>query len=185
MKSYNFAHNKTKRAKQKDTMIPFHKITEADIDTIVRHYPENERENAHEAIANHLSVNASTSWAIVEGQLVLRQEAPAMYIYTCPCGDGMKRLALMQMMEDANVMGYDWIIVGIPYACQKAIASALPGHFHFVHESKYSFLELLTLTKSISDEPAVVAVPTMGYSESLFCNNEGMVPTIGEFGQCS
>lgn len=167
-------------------MIPFRKITLADAPTIAAYFDGEERERAIKAIKSFAkSGESDLSMAIVDGMLVLRQEASQLYVYSMPVGKGNLRLVLMQMMESASVMGYDWLIVGIRQEEQDVLRAALPQHFKFSGEEKFSYLDMLNFGRRIVDGSLYVAVPVQSYADSVFHNNEPMIPTIGEFGQTS
>ena len=167
-------------------MIPFHKITLADAPTIAAYFEGEERERAITVIKSFAkSGESDLAMAIVDGMLVLRQEASQLYVYSMPVGRGNLRLVLMQMMESASQMGYDWLIVGIRREEQDRLRMALPQHFKFASEEKFSYLDMMNFGRRIVEENLYVAVPIQDYAESLFHNNETMVPTVGEYGQTS
>ena len=168
------------------TMIPFRKITLADAPTIASFFEGDERERAIKAIKRFAkSGESDLCMAIVDGMLVFRQEASQLYVYSMPVGHGNLRLVLMQMMQAADLMGYDWLIVGIRQEEQELLRAALPQHFKFSGEEKFSYLDMLNFGRSIVDTNTYVAVPVQDYSGSIFHNNEPMVPTVGEYGQTS
>ena len=167
-------------------MIPFRQITLADAPTIAAYFEGDERERAIKVIKSFAKSGSSDlTMAIVDGMLVLRQEASSLYVFSMPVGEGNLRLVLMQMMECAAVMNYDWLIVGIRQEEMETLRTALPQHFKFSNEEKFSYLDMMNFGRRIVDESLFVAVPVMNYSESIFRNNEEMVPTVGEFGQTS
>ena len=113
-------------------MIPFRKITLADAPTIASYFEGEERERAIKVIKSFAKSGTNDmTMAIVDGMLVLRQEASQLYVYSMPVGKGNLRLVLMQMMESAAVMGYDWLIVGIRHEEMETLRTALPQHFKF------------------------------------------------------
>ena len=167
-------------------MIPFRKITLADAPTIAAYFEGEERERAIKVIKSFAkSGESDLTMAIVDGMLVLRQEASQLYVYSMPVGDGNLRLVLMQMMESAAMMNYDWLIVGIRQEEMETLRAALPQHFKFSNEEKFSYLDMLNFGRSIVDTNTYVAVPVLDYNGSIFHNNEPMVPTVGEYGQTS
>ncbi len=164
-------------------MIPFRKITPADTPVISSFMSEEARPRAAKAIDRLCKdPDSDLCMAVVDGMLVFRQESAQLYVYSKPVGRGNMRLALMQMMEDASRVGYDWLIVSIRQEEKDDLRAALPHHFKFSGEEKYSYLDLLRFCKRMTDEPSIVAVPTKAYGESVFCNNETMVPVAGTFG---
>ena len=163
-------------------MIPFKKIDEDDATIIAGFFQSEERDRVIKAVRRACKHGADIFMAVVDGMLVLRQETTKLYVYSLPIGNGNMRIVLMQLMEDAALVGNDWLIVGIRPEQEDDVLSALPHHFKFIGEEKYSYLDLLRLMVNITDEHCVVAMPTQNYGESVFCNNETMVPVSGQFG---
>ena len=163
-------------------MIPFKKIDEDDATIIAGFFQSAERDRVIKAVRRACKHEADIFMAVVDGMLVLRQETTKLYVYSLPIGNGNMRIVLMQLMEDAALVGNDWLIVGIRPEQEENVLSALPHHFKFIGEEKYSYLDLLRLMVSITDEHCMVAMPTQNYGESVFCNNETMVPVSGQFG---
>ena len=158
-------------------MIPFRQITLADIPTIADYFEGEERQRAIKTIKSFAKdENIDLSMAIVNGKLVMRQEASTLYVYSMPLGPGDLRMVLMEMMESAAVMGYDWLIVGIRQSEKEALRAALPHHFKFSNEEKFSYLDMMRIGRRIVDDTLYVAVPTKDYDDSVFYNNERMVP---------
>lgn len=167
-------------------MIPFKQITPADFELITSYFEGEEKQRCIKALRNvGKNEKYDLTMAIIDGMLVLRQEASSLYVYSMPVGPGNLRLVLMQMMESASQMNYDWLIVGIRHEEQETLRAALPHHFKFSGEEKFSYLDMMRFGRRIIDDTLYVAVPVKEYHESVFCNNEAMVPTIGEFGQVS
>ena len=163
-------------------MIPFKKIDEDDATIIAGFFQSEERDRVIKAVRRACKHEADIFMAVVDGMLVLRQETTKLYVYSLPIGNGNMRIVLMQLMEDAALVGNDWLIVGIRPEQEENVLSALPHHFKFIGEEKYSYLDLLRLMVSITDEHCMVAMPTQNYGESVVCNNETMVPVSGQFG---
>ena len=163
-------------------MIPFKKIDEDDATIIAGFFQSEESDRVIKAVRRACKHEADIFMAVVDGMLVLRQETTKLYVYSLPIGNGNMRIVLMQLMEDAALVGNDWLIVGIRPEQEENVLSALPHHFKFIGEEKYSYLDLLRLMVSITDEHCMVAMPTQNYGESVFCNNETMVPVSGQFG---
>ena len=163
-------------------MIPFKKIDEDDATIIAGFFQSEERDRVIKAVRRACKHEADIFMAVVDGMLVLRQETTKLYVYSLPIGNGNMRIVLMQLMEDAALVGNDLLIVGIRPEQEENVLSALPHHFKFIGEEKYSYLDLLRLMVSITDEHCMVAMPTQNYGESVFCNNETMVPVSGQFG---
>lgn len=163
-------------------MIPFKKITKADFDSIVDYFEGEKRERVRRALQHYCAdADHDIFVADVEGMLVLRQEVAKLYVYSMPTlrpGLSIRtmRMVLMQMMEAASVMNYDWLVVGIRMHEKADVKAALPQHFKFAGEEKYSYLSLVRMCKRITEEPSIVAVPVTTLSDSLFANNEDMVP---------
>ena len=163
-------------------MIPVKKIDEDDATIIAGFFQSEERDRVIKAVSRSCKHGADIFMAVVDGMLVLRQETTKLYVYSLPIGNGNMRIVLMQLMEDAALVGNDWLIVGIRPEQEENVLSALPHHFKFIGEEKYSYLDLLRLMVSITDEHCMVAMPTQNYGESVFCNNETMVPVSGQVG---
>ena len=160
-------------------MVPFNKITETDIPRILSYFDVDAQERVKRALNRYCTDGRSElSMAIVEQAIVFRQEIEDMYLYSMPKGKGNIRIICMEMMEGANIMGYDWMVVGVNESQKSIISGALPGHFKFISEEKYSFLDIVRFCKIIDDERTIIAKPTIGYTESLCYNNEKMVPAV-------
>ncbi len=167
-------------------MVVFKKLTFANIPTIAGYFSGEERERAIRTLKKFAKDESTDiSMAIVDGMMVLRQEASMLYVYSMPTGPGNLRLVLMQLMEAAAAMNYDWLIVGIRQEEKELLRQALPHHFKFSGEEKFSYLDMMRIGRRIVDDSLYVAVPTKDYDESIFYSNEHMVPTVGEFGQTS
>lgn len=160
-------------------MIPFIKITEGDLDRLKSFFPEEAHKRVEKAVKRYCSDGRSEiSMAIVENTIVLRQEIEDMYVYSMPRGNGNIRIICLQMMEGANVMGYDWMVAGVSEVQKSIMKKALPNHFKFISEEKYSYLDIVRFCKIIDNEPTIIAKPTLAYKDSIFFNNEQMVPAI-------
>ncbi len=157
-------------------MIPFQKISESDLPRLLSFFPEDAHKRVQKAVDRYCSGGRSEiSMAIVENTIVLRQEIEDMYVYSMPKGNGNIRIICLQMMEGANVMGYDWMVVGVSENQKSIMKRALPNHFKFISEEKYSYLDIVRFCKIIDNEPTIIARPTVQYTESIFYNNEQMV----------
>lgn len=160
-------------------MVPFNKITETDIPRILSFFEVDAQERVKRALHRYCTDGRSElSMAVVEQAIVFRQEIEDMYLYSMPKGKGNIRIICMEMMEGANIMGYDWMVVGVNENQKSIISGALPGHFKFISEEKYSFLDIVRFCKIIDDEPTIIAKPTVQYTDSVFYNNEKMVPAV-------
>ncbi len=160
-------------------MIPFKKITESDLDLLKSHFPESSHSRVEKAVNRYCSGGRSEiSMAVVENTIVLRQEIEDMYVYSMPRGNGNIRIICLQMMEGANVMGYDWMVVGVSENQQSIMSKALPNHFKYISEEKYSYLDIVRFCKIIDNEPTFIAKPTTAYKDSIFFNNEKMIPAV-------
>ncbi len=139
-------------------MVPFNKITEQDTPKILSFFEEDARERVKVALNRYCSDGrCELSMAIVEQAIVFRQEIEDMYLYSMPKGKGNIRLICMEMMEGANFMGFDWIVVGVNENQKSIINGALPNHFKFISEEKYSFLDIVRFCKIIDNEPLITA----------------------------
>ncbi len=164
-------------------MIPFKQITKADTKTIAYFFDGPERRRALLACKHYQEEGSDDiCMAIVDGMLVFRQEITQQYVYSMPVGNGNLRLVLLQMMEDAARMNYDWMLCGVHAGDRARLMRALPQHFEFGSEEKFSFLDILIFFRWVNEEATYVALPTQTYMQSIFYSNEQMVPTIGEFG---
>ena len=94
-------------------MIPFKKIDEDDATIIAGFFQSEERDRVIKAVRRACKHEADIFMAVVDGMLVLRQETTKLYVYSLPIGNGNMRIVLMQLMEDAALVGNDWLIVGI------------------------------------------------------------------------
>ena len=160
-------------------MTPFKKITENDLDLLKSYFPESSHARVEKAVKRYCSGGRSElSMAIVERTIVLRQEIEDMYVYSMPRGNGNIRIICLQMMEGANVMGYNWMVAGVSENQKNIMKNALPNHFKFISEEKYSYLDIVRFCKIIDNEPTIIAKPTVGYTDSIFYNNEKMVPAV-------
>ena len=160
-------------------MIPFKKITTDDLPVILSFFPEESHGRVRCAVEKYCSNGRDElSMAVVEKAVVFRQEIEDMYLYSMPKGSGNIRVICMEMMEGANVMGYDWMVVGVNEAQKSIISGALPGHFKFISEEKYSFMDIVRFCKIIDNEPTIIAQPVVKYTDSIFYNNEKMVPAV-------
>ena len=160
-------------------MIPFQKITEDDLARLQSYFPEEAHPRVEKAVKRYCSNGrGEISMAIVENTIVLRQEIEDMYVYSMPRGNGNIRIICLQMMEGANVMGYDWMVAGVSEKQKSIMKNALPNHFKFISEEKYSYLDIVRFCKIIDNEPTIIAKPTVGYMDSIFYNNEKMVPVV-------
>ncbi len=160
-------------------MVPFNKITETDTPKILSFFDADAQDRVKLALNRYCSGGRSElSMAVVEQAIVFRQEIEDMYLYSMPKGKGNIRIICMEMMEGANIMGYDWMVVGVNEAQKAIINGALPGHFKFISEEKYSFLDIVRFCKIIDNEPSIIAKPTVSYTDSVFYNNEKMVAAV-------
>ena len=158
-------------------MVPFKKISEIDLPVIKSYFDEESHSRVEKAVKRYCSDGRSEiSMAIVDRAIVLRQEIDEMYVYSMPKGKGNIRIICMEMMEGANVMGYDWMVTGVTENQKNIINGALPNHFKFISEEKYSYLDIVRFCKIIDNEPTIIAKPTVQYTDSIFYNNEKMVP---------
>lgn len=168
-------------------MLPFKTITADDIELIGSFFEGEKRERTMRALNRYCEAGHNElAMVVVENMLVLRQETTHLYVYAMPTEkpgtSGNMRLVLMQLMESAELVGNEWLIVGVREHEKAMLRSALPHHFKFSGEEKYSYLDIVRLSKRVTDEPSLAAVPTKSYGDSIFANNETMVPTVGEFG---
>ncbi len=155
-------------------MIPFKKITSGDY-ALVRRYET----DAITHVVRSVFVDGAVSptyqnckIAVVEDQLVFRFEQQGRFYYTMPSGRGNLRYVLMQMLEDAQTANMNCQIVGIPQQMRDDVYSAMPRHFDFVPETAdTTFAGLYDETSS-----RLTAMPLLGFGQSVFFNNEGMVP---------
>jgi hypothetical protein len=81
-----------------------------------------------------------------------------------PLGKGNLRFALMQMMEDADTMRMSCCLSGLSTDDVDAIKTAMPGYYAFEAEEGGETSQTYSAT------------PLTNYTNSIFYNNEGMVP---------
>lgn len=142
-------------------MIPFKNVTVADKPVIEKYMTADRQNNADMLFDNIWSRREETNarYAIVEGMLVFRFETNGRFTYSMPLGRGNLRFALMQMMEDADTMRMSCCLSGLSANDMDAVKTAMPGYYAFEEEEgKYK------------------AIPLTNYANSIFFNNEGMVP---------
>jgi hypothetical protein len=148
-------------------MIPFKNVTLADRPVIERFTLSGECENAALSFDNVWEGRHETNarYAIVEGMLVFRFETDGRFTYSMPLGRGNLRFALMQMMEDADTMRMSCRLSGLTEKDIDAVKTAMPGYYAFEEENGAD-----------CDVKKYRAVPLTNYTNSIFFNNEGMVP---------
>jgi len=140
-------------------MIPFKKITKGEIPTIDNAfvmYGEKPLLASIKAFANE----EDTYYSIVENMIVMRQQKEHTYYYTMPYGKGQLRYVLMQVLENAKIMGCKCFIVKVDTQDKEDIERAMPGHFSF----------------SEAEDGSLIAKADKDFSNSVFNNNESMVP---------
>lgn len=147
-------------------MIPFRNITLSDKPAIEKYLINGKCENPEVVFDNILSRRQQTNarYAIVEGMLVFRYETNGRFTYSMPLGRGNLRFALMQMMEDADTMRMSCCLSGLSEKDVEAVKMAMPGYYAFEAED------------SGADCKKFTATPLTNYTNSIFYNNEGMVP---------
>ncbi len=140
-------------------MVPFKKITQSERKTIDSFLARQSEKSLLHAIKSFAD-NEDTYYAIVEDMLVMRREKERTYYYTMPYGRGQLRYVLMQLMENAKIMGCKCAIVLVDEDDSCAIESAMPGHF----------------SCNKTDDGTIIAEAVKDFSNSVFNNNESMVP---------
>lgn len=140
-------------------MVPFKKITQGERNTIDSFLARQSEKSLLHAIKSFAD-NEDTYYAIVEDMLVMRREKERTYYYTMPYGRGQLRYVLMQLMENAKIMGCKCAIVLVDEDDSCAIESAMPGHF----------------SCNKTDDGTIIAEAVKDFSDSVFNNNESMVP---------
>ena len=140
-------------------MVPFKKITSGERQTIETFLASQSEKPLLHAIKSFAD-NEDTYYAIVENMLVMRREKEQTYHYTMPYGKGQLRYVLMQLMENAKIMGCKCVIVLVDEDDSRAIESAMPGHF--------------SCNKAC--DGTIIAEAVKDFSNSVFNNNESMVP---------
>ena len=140
-------------------MVPFKKITQGERQTIETFLASQEDKQLLPAIKAFYD-NGETYYAIVENMLVMRQQREDCYYFTMPYGRGQLRYVLMQVLENAKIMGCKCVIVLADEDDTHAIESSMPGHFTITSNGNGSF----------------TAHATKDFSDSVFNNNESMVP---------
>ena len=140
-------------------MVPFKKITQSERQTIDSFLARQSEKSLLHAIKSFAD-NEDTYYAIVEDMLVMRHEKERTYYYTMPYGRGQLRYVLMQLMENAKIMGCKCAIVLVDEDDSCAIESAMPGHFSY----------------DKANDDTIIARAVKDFSDSVFNNNESMVP---------
>ena len=164
-------------------MVPFKKLTKADLRLLSSFASVEGSDAALSEVCNQMSGEGDVLLTVTDGMLCLRQYVGGVYYYSWPVGSGNLRLVLVQIMEDAERFGTSWCIVGVPTAEKDAMERALPSHFLYENSESFSHLSVVRLHKTLHGVvPSLVARPKHGYTDSLFYNNERMVPTVGEDG---
>lgn len=126
-------------------MIPFRSVSMSDRKVFEAFTLNGKRRNASGMFANILGWKHITnvSFAIVEGMLVQRYENKGRFAFSVPYGNGNMRIALMQLLEISEAMGYGCSLFGVPEELIPVIENALPGYFSFSSDdadSEYIFL---------------------------------------------
>lgn len=155
-------------------MIPFKKISSGDYPLVCR-YCTPAIEHVVRAVFADGAVSEAYQQckiAVVEEQLIFRFEQQGRFLYTMPSGTGNLRYALMQMLEDAQIANMNCQVIGIPEQSRDDVYSAMPQHFQFVEETAENTVDGLFDASC----RRLTAVPLMNYGQSVFFNNEGMVP---------
>ncbi len=140
-------------------MIPFKKITTGE-ETAINNFVSKVTNNILPESIIQFYKQEDTYYAIVENRIVFRRQAEHTYYYTMPLGKGQLRYVLMQILENASIMGCKCIIVNISEKDKDDIERAMPKHFTFT-----------VLKDGITNAEA-----NHNFSSSLFNNNESMVP---------
>ncbi len=140
-------------------MVPFKKITQSERQTIDSFLARQSEKSLLHAIKSFAD-NEDTYYAIVEDMLVMRREKERTYYYTMPYGRGQLRYVLMQLMENAKIMGCKCAIVLVDKDDSCAIESAMPRHFSY----------------DKANDGTIIARAVKDFSDSVFNNNESMVP---------
>ncbi len=140
-------------------MVPFKKITPSERQAIETFLASQEEKPLLSAIKT-FCYNGETYYAIVENMLVMRQQREDTYYFTMPYGNGQLRYVLMQLLENAKIMGCKCTIVLADKDDTRAIESSMPKHFTITNDANGTF----------------TAHATKDFSDSVFNNNESMVP---------
>lgn len=140
-------------------MIPFKKITTGE-ETAINNFVSKATNNILPESITQFYKQEDTYYAIVENRIVFRRQAEHTYYYTMPFGSGQLRYVLMQILENATIMGCKCIIVNITEENKDDIERAMPQHFNFITD----------------DSGIMNAEAKKSFSNSLFNNNESMVP---------
>ena len=149
-------------------MIPFKRITPGEKISIARFVTDIENTDDTTNLKTWID-DEDAYYAIVQGRLIFRKQQDQTYIFSKPYGKGPLRYALMQMLEDSAARGSKCVITGIPEEQVTDFKAAMPGHFSFADEG----------------DGTHTATAVKNYSNSVFNNNESMVPapsgeTLGE-----
>lgn len=114
-------------------MIEFRDITLADKDLIQSFILNSRRKNCDLAFANICSWRFlyQTQYAVMDGYLLLRFYEGEVLAYMMPVGTGDVKPVLEAMIEDAEMMGGKFRLLGVCVWMQADLEAALPGRFTF------------------------------------------------------
>ena len=164
-------------------MVPFRKLTQSDFPLVASFAADGGSEPDVLEACRSVAGGGDVFLTVVEGMLCMRQYVDGVFVYTWPMGHGNLRLVLVQLMEDAGRLGASWRMVGVPEGGQASLDSALPAHFDYElwTDGKAPLLRQV-LDALTGPRPVYMAMARHVYADSLFYNNERMVPTVGEDG---
>lgn len=140
-------------------MIPFKKVTAGE-ESIISNFFSKTNDSCQPDSIQQFYKQKDTFYAIVENRIVFRRQVEHTYYYTMPIGKGQLRYVLMQILENASIMGCKCIIVNISEEDKDDIERAMPKHFTF----------------TVLEDGTTNAEASRNFSSSLFNNNESMVP---------
>ncbi len=140
-------------------MIPFKKITHGEKVSIARFITNLKSFENHPRLENWID-DEDAYYAVVEGRIIFRKQKGDTFLFSLPIGRGPLRYSLMQLLEDSNVLSMKCVIINVEKRFIDDIKAAMPGHFTFEENENGLF----------------TATACKKYENSVFNNNEGMVP---------
>lgn len=145
-------------------MIPFKRINEDELEVIKRFVakcPPNELSERVLPLWLNRAIERETFYTISEGRLMMRYRDGHYHVYCLPFGTGNMRYAMMSMLEATSALYLGCVIADIPESMVKEVHVAMPKHFE-IEQQPDSDLYRATANKE--------------FNNSVFFNNEGMIP---------
>lgn len=121
-------------------MISFKEINPSCKEIIQRYTLQSPRRNCDLSFSNLCSWRFmyQTTYAELEGFLLLKFWADGQLVYMMPIGDGDLRAALHALIEDAHREGSPFCLLGICSEMCSEVESFMPGQFRFTADRDYA-----------------------------------------------